>query len=183
MKRWRCSTPADVDPTSSTRFEALADIAAATGSYIECARLAGAAQALRDSMGYVLRFPFEQRLFDAAISSGRAELGDESYDSAFAEGRSLDGDAAVSYAMRARGERRRPTTGWASLTPTEIDVARLASEGLTNAQIATRLLMGSETVKSHLSHIYDKLDIRNRAALANLVVNLSRTHPSSRPAK
>ncbi len=162
-------------------LEALAGIAAAADSHVECARLAGAAQALRDSMGYLLRWPFEQRLLDAAISGGRAGLGDESFDSAFAEGRSLDCAAAVAYATRARGERRRPSTGWASLTPTEADVARLASEGLTNRQIGERLLMGAETVKTHLSHVYDKLDVRNRAALANVVLTVGRTQPSSRP--
>jgi len=125
-------------------------------------------------MGYVLRWPFEARLFDAAVAAGRAELGDESFDEAYAEGRSLDCDDAVEYATRARGERRRPVTGWASLTPTEANVARLASEGLTNKQIAERLLMGSETVKTHLAHVYDKLQVRTRAALANVVLTATR---------
>jgi DNA-binding CsgD family transcriptional regulator len=153
----------------------LASIAAAAESYIECARLLGAAEALRDSMGYVLRWPFEQRLFETAVSAGRGALGDDSFDDAYTDGRSLDCDAAVSYATRARGERRRPTTGWASLTPTEVDVALLASEGLTNKQIAERLLMGAETVKTHLSHVYDKLQVRTRAALANAVFTESPT--------
>jgi DNA-binding CsgD family transcriptional regulator len=155
-------------------LEALAGIAGATESFVECARLAGAAQALRDAMGYVLRWPFEARLFDAAVAAGRAELGDEAFDEAYAEGRSLDCDDAVEYATRARGERRRPVTGWASLTPTEANVARLASEGLTNKQIAERLLMGSETVKTHLAHVYDKLQVRTRAALANVVLTATR---------
>jgi DNA-binding CsgD family transcriptional regulator len=150
-------------------LEALVGIAAASESYVEAARLAGAAQVLRDSMGHVLRWPFEQRLLDSAMSAGRTALGDEEFDQSFREGKSLDCDAAVAYATRARGERRRPTTGWASLTPTEADVARLAGEGLTNKQIAARLLMGSETVKTHLSRVYDKLHVRTRAALANVV--------------
>jgi DNA-binding NarL/FixJ family response regulator len=129
----------------------------------------GGAQALRDSMGYVLRWPFEQQLLDAAVAASRAGLGDESFEHAYAEGRSLDGDDSVAYATRARGERRRPAIGWASLTPTEVDVALLASEGFTNKQIAERLLMGSETVKTHLSHVYDKLHVHTRAALANAV--------------
>ena len=73
---------------------------------------------------------------------------------------------AVAYAQRARGERKRPTAGWDSLTPTEVNVVRLVAQGLTNKEVGQELLMGAETVKTHLSHVYDKLGIRSRAALA-----------------
>ena len=72
---------------------------------------------------------------------------------------------AVAYAQRARGERKRPTTGWDSLTPTEVNVVRLVASGLTNKEVGRELLMGAETVKTHLSHVYDKLGVRSRAAL------------------
>jgi DNA-binding CsgD family transcriptional regulator len=150
-------------------LEALAGTAAAHHSFAECARLAGVAQALRDDMGYRLRWPFEQRLLDADLAAALAGLGEDAFAAAYAEGRSLDKDAAVTYATRARGERRRPAHGWASLTATEANVARLAAAGLTNKQIAERLLMGTETVKTHLSHLYDKLDLHSRAGLAAAV--------------
>jgi len=153
-------------PDLAHSLEALADIAAAQESYVECARLSGAAQALRDEMGYVLRWPYEQRLRDADFAAARGALSDDAFDAAFAEGLALNEAAAVAYAQRARGERKRPTTGWQSLTPTETDIVRLVAEGLTNKQIGERLLMGAETVKTHLSHVYDKLGVRNRAALA-----------------
>jgi DNA-binding CsgD family transcriptional regulator len=85
--------------------------------------------------------------------------------------------AAVAYAQRARGERKRPTSGWASLTPTESDVVRLAAEGLTNRQIGEALFIGGETVKTHLSHVYDKLGVRNRTALTAQAI--ARTHDTS----
>ena len=147
-------------------LEALAGLAAAQGSYVECARLAGAAQALRDEMGYVLRWPYETQLRDADLAAARAAIGDDEFEAAFADGRTLDEDAAVAYAQRARGERKRPTTGWDSLTPTEVNVVRLVASGLTNKEVGRELLMGAETVKTHLSHVYDKLGIRSRAALA-----------------
>ena len=50
-------------------LEALAGLAAAQGSYVECARLAGGAQALRDEMGYVLRWPYETELRDADFAA------------------------------------------------------------------------------------------------------------------
>jgi predicted ATPase/class 3 adenylate cyclase/DNA-binding CsgD family transcriptional regulator len=150
-------------------LEALAGTAAANRSFTECARLAGAAQALRDEMGYVLRWPFEQRLLDTDLATARAGLGEDAFAAAYTGGRGLDEDAAVAFATRARGERRRPARGWDSLTATEADVARLAAEGLTNKQIAERLLMGAETVKTHLARVYDKLDVRTRATLATAV--------------
>jgi predicted ATPase/DNA-binding CsgD family transcriptional regulator len=147
-------------------LESLAGVASVQESFAECARIAGAAQSLRDEMGYVLRWPYEQRTLDADLDGARQALGDRAFAVAFEEGRALDEDAVVSYAQRARGERKRPTTGWESLTPTESEVARLVAEGLTNKQVAQRLLMGSETVKTHLARVYDKLGVRSRAALA-----------------
>jgi DNA-binding CsgD family transcriptional regulator len=48
------------------------------------------------------------------------------------------------------------------LTPREIEVARLAVEGLTCREIAKRLFVSENTVKTHLEHVYDKLCVRNR---------------------
>jgi DNA-binding CsgD family transcriptional regulator len=75
-------------------------------------------------------------------------------------------DEAVSYAERGRGERRRPPAGWDSLTPTEIDVVRLAAQGLSNPQIAERLFISRHTAKVHLSHVFAKLGLSSRAELA-----------------
>jgi DNA-binding CsgD family transcriptional regulator len=157
-------------------LEALAGIAGAQESYVECARLAGAAQRLRDDLGYVLRWPFEERLRERDFEAARSALGDETFDAAFADGLALDEDAAVAYAQRARGERKRPTVGWLSLTPTETEIAHLVAAGLTNKQIGEQLLMGAETVKTHLSHVYDKVGIRSRAALATELAARSKAH-------
>ena len=75
-------------------------------------------------------------------------------------------DDAVAYASRKGGGRKRPATGWASLTPAELEVVRLAGEGLRNDAIARRLFIAPGTVKVHLSHIFAKLGITTRAELA-----------------
>jgi DNA-binding CsgD family transcriptional regulator len=147
-------------------LETLAGIAAANESYPESARLAGAAQRMRDEMGYVLRWPYEQKLLDSDLAAARAALGDDAFDAAWGEGLALDEAAAVAYAQRARGERKRPSVGWESLTPVEGEVVRLVAEGLTNKQVGDALFIGAETVKTHLSHVYDKLGVRSRTALA-----------------
>jgi DNA-binding CsgD family transcriptional regulator len=73
---------------------------------------------------------------------------------------------AVALARRGRGSRRRPSHGWESLTPAELDVVRLAADGLSNPEIGARLFMSRSTVKTHLSHVYAKLGVANRTELA-----------------
>ena len=54
----------------------------------------------------------------------------------------------------------------ASLTPTELQVARLVGQGLRNDAIARRLFIAPGTVKVHLTHIFAKLGITTRTELA-----------------
>ena len=93
-------------------------------------------------------------------------MGDTDFDAAWNEGAALSTDEAVAYALRGRGERKRPSTGWGSLTPTELDVLRLVGEGLPNKDIATRLFISPRTVQSHLRHVYNKLGLTSRVQLA-----------------
>ncbi|HET8929241.1 MAG TPA: LuxR C-terminal-related transcriptional regulator, partial [Acidimicrobiales bacterium] len=53
--------------------------------------------------------------------------------------------------------------------PTELIVAELVGEGLTNPQIAERLYVSRRTVQTHVSHIFTKLEINSRARLATVV--------------
>jgi DNA-binding CsgD family transcriptional regulator len=64
-----------------------------------------------------------------------------------------------------RGRRRRPQTGWQSLTATERQVVHLVSEGLRNRQVAERLFISTRTVQTHLTHIFQKLDLSSRGEL------------------
>ena len=69
------------------------------------------------------------------------------FDAAWAEGAAMSNEEAIAYAQRGRGERKRPASGWASLTPAERDVMKLVSEGLPNKDIATRLFVSPRTVR------------------------------------
>ena len=101
-----------------------------------------------------------------ALALARTIIGDSAYIAAEDEGSALTLDAAVSYATRGRGDRRRPSAGWASLTPTELQVVKLATQGLSNPEIAGRLFISRGTVKTHLTHVFAKLGLTSRAGLA-----------------
>ena len=156
----------DLRLIAADALEAIGVGAAESESWAECLRLAGAAKRVREETGYKWRFQHEQRALDSAIASARNALGPEPADTAEAEGSGMTWQHAVAYAQRARGERRRPSHGWASLTPTEAQVVNLVVEGLTNPQIADRLLMGRATVKTHLQHVFAKLGVSSRTELA-----------------
>ncbi|NMO93926.1 LuxR C-terminal-related transcriptional regulator [Actinomycetospora sp. TBRC 11914] len=136
------------------------------GRPTDAARLHAAAAAARDHRGYVPS-PLTRPLVDAV---GRVVLDEDGLARARADGATLDLDAAVAYARRARGARGRPRSGWDSLTPTERDVVALAARGLRNQAIADQLLIGIGTVRTHLRRIFTKLDLTSRAELAALAV-------------
>ena len=61
---------------------------------------------------------------------------------------------------------RRAQSGWDSLTATEIKIAAFVEEGLSNPEIAARLLLSRRTVATHVSHILKKLDVNSRIDIA-----------------
>jgi DNA-binding CsgD family transcriptional regulator len=81
--------------------------------------------------------------------------------------------ARVQSTFRAHGIRRGPhakhrraQSGWDSLTATEIKIAAFVQEGLSNPEIAARLMLSRRTVATHVSHILKKLDVHSRTDIA-----------------
>jgi len=131
------------------------------GHLATAARLLGAVTAERTHIGYVACELPDRDAVNAIESDLRS-----SEPAAWAEGDALVFAEAIEYARRSRGERSRPTVGWASLTPTEQRVAALVAEGNSNAEAARQLLMSVATIKTHLTHIYAKTGVTNRTGLA-----------------
>jgi DNA-binding CsgD family transcriptional regulator len=81
--------------------------------------------------------------------------------------------ARLQAGFRAYGIRRGPhakhrqaRTGWDSLTPTETKIAALVEAGLSNPEIAAKLLLSRRTIATHVSHILKKLDVHSRTDIA-----------------
>jgi DNA-binding CsgD family transcriptional regulator len=146
-------------------LECLAAVTHAAGGHQQAARLLGAADALRHSIG-IVRYKVYDAGYQTMISSLRDTLGDSAFETAWADGAGLTLAETVAYARRGRGERKRPTSGWGSLTPTERDVIELVQQGLSNKDIATRLFISPRTVATHLTHVYTKLGLTSRVQLA-----------------
>lgn len=144
--------------------ECLATLMVGKGEHQAAVRLFGAADAMRSRIGSA-RFKVYQASYDDAVGETRTALGANDFEAAYAEGVSLSTKEAISYAQRGRGERRRPSSGWESLTPAELDVIRLVSDGLSNKEIATRQFISPRTVQTHLTHVYTKLGLASRVQL------------------
>jgi predicted ATPase/class 3 adenylate cyclase/DNA-binding CsgD family transcriptional regulator len=145
-------------------LECLATLAGDAGSHREAARLFGAAHGIRERIGEI-RFKIYDAGYQASVTALRDALGEQDFDAAWAEGAALSTEEAIAYAQRGRGQRKRPASGWESLTPTERDVVRLVSDGLGNKDIATRLFISPRTVQTHLTHVYTKLGLTSRVQL------------------
>jgi DNA-binding CsgD family transcriptional regulator len=76
--------------------------------------------------------------------------------------------------LRALGVRRRlvtvqrPGHGWAAMTDSELAVARLVAEGMTNREVAERLFVSHHTVSGHLRSVFAKLNVNSRVELSRL---------------
>jgi DNA-binding CsgD family transcriptional regulator len=114
---------------------------------------------------------------DASVESGATQEGLDAY------GRALELYARTGAAwdagrirgrLRALGVRRRlvsaprPERGWAAMTDSELAVARLVADGLSNREVAERLFVSPHTVNSHLRHVFGKLDVNSRVELTRL---------------
>ena len=144
------------------------------------ARLHGAAdQALAD-LGHAME-PLEERLAGLDRQRLRAVMGAGAFDAEYATGRTRDpGQVAdeVLYEVRARREAQRagalisgpgaaaPEGVPTVLTPRELDVLKLVAQGMSNHDIAQRLVLSEHTVHRHLANILRKLNLSSRAAAA-----------------
>ncbi|WP_433526870.1 protein kinase domain-containing protein [Nocardia pseudovaccinii] len=128
---------------------------------------------LRSASGFSIFFPELSRAHDECERTVRRALGDRGFDAAFRRGQSMGMNAAVAYAL---GEAPvvTPAVAGLQLTKREQQVADLVAQGLTNKQIAAKLVISQRTAEGHIEHILSKLGFTSRAQIAAWIVDEGR---------
>ncbi len=161
--------------TIAAVLDCLVAIAAELRKPRRALRLYGAVGGLRNGLGIPL-FPSWRDSFAPSIARARQALGPEAA-AVEAEGRAMGFEEMVAYALTdddttpgTSASRRRGwvAEGWAALTPREREVAALVAEGLSNRQVAERLVIAERTASNHLDHIFAKLGLHNRSQVVAL---------------
>jgi len=133
------------------------------------------------------QLPFYLEQDRQAQEAVRAAIGDERFEAAFAEGASCSLEKALAMATsigKPKRDHRVPSSGGRGeglLTKREWQVAEQLAEGLSNKDIASRLLISQRTVDSHVGRILGKLGVRSRVQVASWVAEQGNTRGESRP--
>jgi DNA-binding CsgD family transcriptional regulator len=155
----------------SNSLASFSRIAAEKQEFALAARLAGACF-IRSESYHTPLIPLMEASLREGLDWARDALGQSDYDAEIDVGRGmpldvslaearalpLDSDAAAPARLAFSGDKR-----LARLTPAELQVLRLLAGGRTTREIAAELVVAVSTVDRHLTHIYDKLDVRNRS--------------------
>jgi predicted ATPase/DNA-binding CsgD family transcriptional regulator len=157
---------------ASETLDGLAVIAAALGHLNLAARLFGAAFGWREMYQQRPWFPMPTD-FSKSAASVRRRLGEHAWLPAYEAGTKLNSEQALDLAAKAVSaldeEIQRRSAG---LTAREVEVLQLVADGLSNAEIADRLVLSERTVHAHLRSIFDKLGVNSRTAAAHAAASL-----------
>ncbi|MFI8975251.1 protein kinase [Nocardia asteroides] len=134
--------------------------------------LMGAADGVWRSLGSLPGvLPALAAFHEDAVRAARNLLGDRAFEAAFAKGQGMEPRDAVAYAL---GEQLSESSSDSGTTPPltkrEQQVAALVAQGLTNKQIATKLVISPRTAQGHVEHILTKLGFSSRAQIAAWLV-------------
>ncbi len=150
-------------------LEALAWIAGGQRQHRRAATLLGAVDALFSDLGTAVA-TYQNLIADheACERQARDALGAAVFAAAFHRGRTMPFDAALGYALdeHPQPEPARPRTEQTPLTRREQQIAGLIAEGLSNREIAARLVISPRTAESHVEHILAKLGFGSRSQVA-----------------
>jgi predicted ATPase/DNA-binding CsgD family transcriptional regulator len=170
--------------TTCWALEVSAWVAAGQGRHQPAAVLLGAAAGLAESMGSRAALWSDLLTYhDHCEGDTRQALGEPAFRTAFARGQELTPSEAVGFALgqpigpAAASAAGPPETGGdhgplGALTPRERDVAALIAQGLTNKEIATRLVISRRTAEGHVENIMMKLGCTSRVQVASRILNV-----------
>jgi predicted ATPase/DNA-binding CsgD family transcriptional regulator len=153
------------DHLTSYALDGLAILAGRRGDARRAVALATAACRIRKRCGVTVSAAWQGQV-DRATAEATRRLGADQADAAVDAGRRLRGDRLLAYALRDRpgDDARSPSQG--VLTHRELQIACLVADGMTDREIAEQLGLAVRTVRSHLTSMHQKLDLRSRIQLA-----------------
>ena len=145
-------------------------------------RLWGAAARVRETIGAPIP-PVYRAAYEHALAQARAWVHEQTFRTAWDEGRSMtpaqalatrpaSGELAVQVSPPSptAASDNQPVLSPKSLTPREVEVLRLLTDGLTNPQIAERLVVSQPTVNTHVASLFNKLGVNSRSAATRYAV-------------
>ena len=155
-------------------LEGLAALEAGQGTPCQAVWLWGAAHALREDIDAPMH-PVSHASYEQALVLARAQLGEQAFCEAWAEGRMMTPEQALAAqgkvklptslpARSAAASPLQPPTSPFGLTTREVEVLRLLAQGLSDAQIAEHLIISVRTVNRHAASLYSKLGVSSRVA-------------------
>jgi ATP/maltotriose-dependent transcriptional regulator MalT len=158
-------------------LEGLAAVVAAQGEPAWAARLWGTAEAQREAYSTPLA-PVYCADYERAVAAARTQLGEQNFAAAWAEGRSMSweqtlaarGPVTIPVQPQSTGPMKSLSTYPDGLTAREVEVLRLVAQGLSNAEVAERLIISLLTVKAHMRSLYNKLGISSRSAATRYAI-------------
>jgi DNA-binding CsgD family transcriptional regulator len=151
----------------------LAGVAASRGWPVRAARLWGAVEAMSEAFGgHIVRSARSVIDYEGRLTAARSRLDEAAWTAAWTEGRVMDTEQAVEYALEqeATPELAAPEPYPAGLSAREVEVLRLVARGMTSALVAEELFISPNTVNRHLTSIYGKLGVNSRAAATRFAV-------------
>jgi DNA-binding CsgD family transcriptional regulator len=147
----------------------LAGLMVAMGRAQLAARILGAIE--RENNKELLRWPTDRNEYQLMLAWIKAQLTEQQFDELYKEGQALSlGDAAQLVQRQGLREEGRDVERISKLTKREIEVLRLIAQGLSDAQVAERLVLSPRTVNAHLTSVYRKIDVNSRAAATRFAI-------------
>lgn len=150
-----------------TALSTLAGVARQHGEARWAVYLWGASERLREEHA-LATLPADEARSEQSMALARMQLGAEDFVAAWAEGRQMTPEQA--FAARTQATPPLSQVYPDELSLREVEVLRLLALGLTNAQIAERLVISPRTVNAHLRSIYSKLALTSRTAATRYAI-------------
>ena len=146
-------------------LEAECRLATTTSAWTLALELGGAAAAIRELAG-ARSIPIWQDRVEGAIDEARRALGPDAAAVALGQGRSLGFAEAASLAQKVAEESTKKETAATRLTKRELEIAVMVAQGMSNRDMAKRLVLAQRTVEGHVENIRSKLGFHSRTQIA-----------------